>query len=150
MGVPVVFNLNTELPQTLVYLHQIQALSALSRLFRGRKRNPRHARIDSFDYSVEQLVVGSLVFTPLLLLVPTTSIFYVFFTILNTVVSLACIGLQFLISSLHAFFALIAIWLVHPKRFPSGKCQMDRIPLVLPGDSEIVVSSLGINSASLG
>ncbi|XP_057843677.2 uncharacterized protein LOC131053087 isoform X2 [Cryptomeria japonica] len=185
----------------LVYSHQIQALSALSRLFRGRKRNPLRARIDSFVYSVEQHVVGSLVFTPLLLLVPTTSVFYVFFTILNTVVSLACIGLQFLISGLHAFpYAEIAIWLVHPKRFPSGvwfkqiwtgssqlSDAMSRYPAVeavgqerklrdtdeivkksafqlsnaempngqfsfgfLPGDSEIVVSSLGINSASLG
>lgn len=105
----------------LVYSHQIQALAALLRLFRGQKRNPLRARIDSYDYSVEQHVVGSLVFTPLLLLLPTTSVFYIFFTILNTVVSLVCIGFQFLISILHAFpYAEIAIWLFHPKRFPSG------------------------------
>lgn len=105
----------------LVYSHQIQALAALLRLFRGQKRNPLRARIDSYDYSVEQHVVGSLVFTPLLLLLPTTSVFYIFFTILNTVVSLVCIGFQFLISILHAFpYAEIAIWLIHPKRFPSG------------------------------
>lgn len=170
----------------LVYSHQIQALSALSRLFRGRKRNPLRARIDSFDYSVEQHIVGSLVFTPLLLLVPTTSVFYVFFTILNTVVSLACIGFQFLISGLHAFpYAELAIWLMHPKRFPSGvffkqiwpgssqlSDAMSRCPAVeefglernlkdsdeivkksafqLSNHSEILVSSLGIISASLG
>lgn len=105
----------------LVYSHQIQALAALLRLFRGQKRNPLRARIDSYDYSVEQHVVGSLVFTPLLLLLPTTSVFYIFFTILNTVVSLVCIGFQFLISILHAFpYAEIVIWLIHPKRFPSG------------------------------
>eukprot|EP01018_Ginkgo_biloba_P007174 Gb_35131 [translate_table: standard] len=105
----------------LLYSHQIQALAALLRLFRGRKHNPLRARIDSYDYSVEQHVVGSLVFTPLLLLLPTTSVFYIFFTILNTVVSVVCIGFQFLISILHAFpYAEIGMWLMWPKRFPSG------------------------------
>lgn len=148
----------------LVYSHQIQALAALLRLFRGQKRNPLRARIDSYDYSVEQHVVGSLVFTPLLLLLPTTSVFYIFFTILNTVVSLVCIGFQFLISILHAFpYAEIAIWLFHPKRFPSGiwfkqiwTKSSSESPIgcqpfdSLSHDSENVISVLGANIASLG
>ncbi|XP_077238347.1 N-acetylglucosaminyl transferase component family protein / Gpi1 family protein isoform X2 [Tasmannia lanceolata] len=71
---------------SLLYSLQIQALASLWRLFRGRKWNPLRQRLDSYDYSVGQHVVGSLLFTPLLLLLPTTSVFYIFFTIMNATI----------------------------------------------------------------
>ncbi|KAI3842020.1 hypothetical protein MKX03_023007 [Papaver bracteatum] len=106
---------------SLIYSLQIQALVALWRLFRGRKWNPLRERYDSNAYTVKQHVVGSLLFTPLLLLIPTTSVFYIFFSILNTTISLICIMIEVAISILHATpYANIALWMVRRRRFPTG------------------------------
>ncbi|XP_058204478.1 uncharacterized protein LOC131318596 isoform X1 [Rhododendron vialii] len=103
------------------YSHQIQAIAALWRLFRGRKVNPLRQRYDSYEYTVEQHIVGSLLFTPLLLLLPTTSVFYIFFTILMCAVSCACLAIDILRSIIHATpYIKIFLWLVRPRRFPSG------------------------------
>nr|GMD26831.1 phosphatidylinositol N-acetylglucosaminyltransferase subunit GPI1 isoform X1 [Ipomoea batatas] len=106
---------------SLIYSWQIQAISALWRLFRGRKWNPLRQRLDSYGYTVEQHVVGSLLFTPLLLLLPTVSAFYIFFTILNATISLICIVIELGILVIHATpYTKVAVWLVRKKRFPSG------------------------------
>ncbi|KAF8102115.1 hypothetical protein N665_0201s0401 [Sinapis alba] len=106
---------------TLVYSHQIQALAALWRLFRGRKMNPLRQRLDSYGYTVKQHVVGSLLFTPLLLLLPTTSVFYIFFTITSTTINSVSMLIEFTISIVHATpYAEIMIWLFRRSRFPSG------------------------------
>lgn len=105
----------------LVYSLQIQALAALWRLFRGRKWNPLRQRLDSFDYTVKQHIVGSLLFTPLLLLLPTTSVFYIFFSIVDTTINLICILIEVTISVIHATpYIKIFLRLVKPGRFPSG------------------------------
>ncbi|KAG0482605.1 hypothetical protein HPP92_010689 [Vanilla planifolia] len=105
-----------------IYSQQIQALASLWRLFRGRKWNPLRQRLDTYDdYSVEQHVVGSLLFTPLLLLLPTTSVFYIFFTLLCTSLSFLHIAIEVTISILHATpYAEILFWLMRRRRFPSG------------------------------
>ena len=67
-----------------------------------------------------QHVVGSLLFTPLLLLLPT-SIFYSFFSIVNTTISLICILIEVAISVIHATpYIKIFLWLAMRKEFPSG------------------------------
>ncbi|RDX97203.1 Phosphatidylinositol N-acetylglucosaminyltransferase subunit Q [Mucuna pruriens] len=106
---------------SLVYSSQIQALASLWRLFRGRKWNPLRQRLDSFDYTVKQHIVGSLLFTPLLLLLPTTSVFYIFFSIVDTTINLVCLLIEITISVIHATpYTKIFVWLVRPGRFPSG------------------------------
>lgn len=66
-------------------------------------------------------MVGSLMFTPLLLLLPTTSVFYTFFTLIYSVLSIVRLCLQYLILILQWFpYAEVALWLLQPKRFPSG------------------------------
>jgi hypothetical protein len=78
-------------------------------------------RQDSYECTVEQLVVGSLMFTPLLLLLPTTSVFYTLFTLIYSIISIVRLCLQYLILILQWFpYAEVALWLVQPKRFPSG------------------------------
>ncbi|KAL8141563.1 hypothetical protein V2J09_014595 [Rumex salicifolius] len=104
---------------SLLYSHQIQALTALWRLFRGRKWNPLRQRLDSYNYTVEQHIVGALLFTPLLLLVPTTSVFYMFFTIMNTTIVFLCILIEVTIYVIHATpYNEIFLWLLKRKRFP--------------------------------
>ncbi|KAL0917521.1 hypothetical protein M5K25_012587 [Dendrobium thyrsiflorum] len=107
---------------SFIYSQQIQASASLWRLFRGRKWNPLRQRLDSYDdYSVEQHVVGSLLFTPILLLLPTTSIFYIFFTLLSTALILIRFSIEITISILHATpYAEILLWLARRRRFPSG------------------------------
>ncbi|CAN0886315.1 Bet1-like SNARE 1-1 [Linum grandiflorum] len=106
---------------SLLYYNQIQALGAIWRLFRGRKKNPLRQRLDSYDYTVKQHVVGSLLFTPLLLLLPTTSVFYIFFTILNTAITMVCTMIDVTISMIHGTpYFEIFLWLSRRSRFPSG------------------------------
>ncbi|KAJ0965631.1 hypothetical protein J5N97_026769 [Dioscorea zingiberensis] len=106
---------------SLIYTQQIKALASLWRLFRGRKWNPLRQRLDSYEYTVEQHVVGSLVFTPLLLLLPTTSVFYIFITMLSTSISFTCLIMEIVISILHKtpYFEIL-LWIVRRRRFPSG------------------------------
>ncbi|KAF9679583.1 hypothetical protein SADUNF_Sadunf06G0029900 [Salix dunnii] len=119
---------------SLLYSWQIQALAALWRLFRGRKWNPLRQRLDSYDYTVKQHIVGSLLFTPLLLLLPTTSVFYMFFTILSTAIAFTCILIEITISMIHSTpYIKIFLWLMRRRRFPSGiwfeiaSCQNDSL-----------------------
>lgn len=101
---------------------------------RGRKWNPLRQRLDSYDYSVKQHIVGSLLFTPLLLLIPTTSVFYIFFSMVDTTIGLICMLIKVAISIVHATPCIkIFLWLVRPRRFPCGiwfenlSCQGDGI-----------------------
>lgn len=63
-----------------VYYLQLSGLQALWRLFLGRKHNPLRERVDSCKYSPDQLFVGTLTFTIILFLLPTTLMYYVVFT----------------------------------------------------------------------
>jgi len=88
---------------------------------RGRKWNPLRQRLDSYDYTVEQHVVGSLLFTPVLLLLPTASIFYIFFSILSSTIICLCIVLEIAISIIHSTpYAELILWLTRRQRFPAG------------------------------
>uniref|UniRef100_A0A0D9WEP2 Uncharacterized protein n=1 Tax=Leersia perrieri TaxID=77586 RepID=A0A0D9WEP2_9ORYZ len=106
---------------SLIYSRQIQAVTSLWRLFRGRKWNPLRQRLDSYDYTVEQHVVGSLLFTPVLLLLPTTSIFYIFFSILSTAIISLCILLEITVSIIHSTpYSELIIWAARRQGFPTG------------------------------
>ncbi|XP_076921347.1 uncharacterized protein LOC143582741 isoform X2 [Bidens hawaiensis] len=106
---------------SLLYSRQIQATTALWRLFRGQKWNPLRERFDSYDYTVEQHIVGSLLFTPLLLLLPTTSAFYTSFTIINMTIGFICMLVEVVISVIHATpYTKILLWLMKPSRIPCG------------------------------
>lgn len=64
---------------TRVYQLQLALLRSLWLLFRGKKKNVLKQRIDSVNASLDQLVVGTLLFTSLIFLLPTTAIYYAFF-----------------------------------------------------------------------
>lgn len=49
------------------------------RLFRGKKNNVLRRRIDSCDYSLDQLLLGTMLFTLLAFLFPTTFVYYLLF-----------------------------------------------------------------------
>lgn len=63
------------------WLHsrQVRLLRSLWKLFRGKKQNVLRARVDSSDFDMAQLLLGTLLFTVLFFLFPTTSVYYAFF-----------------------------------------------------------------------
>ncbi|XP_006812078.1 phosphatidylinositol N-acetylglucosaminyltransferase subunit Q-like [Saccoglossus kowalevskii] len=69
-----------------LYNLQLAGLSSCWRLFRGKKWNVLRQRVDSCQYDVDQLFVGTLMFTILLFLLPTTALYYVVFTSFRLVV----------------------------------------------------------------
>lgn len=58
---------------------QLKCLISLWRLFIGKKYNPLRERVDSCQYSPNQLFIGTLIFTILLFLLPTTIMYYAVF-----------------------------------------------------------------------
>ncbi|KAK9881296.1 hypothetical protein WA026_015418 [Henosepilachna vigintioctopunctata] len=64
---------------------QVRSITSLWRLFIGRKYNPLRERVDSCQYTQHQLFIGTLGFTILLFLLPTTTLYYVVFTTLRLV-----------------------------------------------------------------
>uniref|UniRef100_A0A8C3X6W0 Phosphatidylinositol glycan anchor biosynthesis class Q n=1 Tax=Catagonus wagneri TaxID=51154 RepID=A0A8C3X6W0_9CETA len=69
-----------------LYRLKTHGLSALWRLFRGKKWNVLRQRVDSCSYDLDQLFVGTLLFTVLLFLLPTTALYYLVFTLLRLLV----------------------------------------------------------------
>jgi len=58
---------------------QLSALSSLWLLFRGKKRNVLKNRIDSCNYTIDQLLLGTLLFCVLVFLLPTMGTYFLFF-----------------------------------------------------------------------
>ncbi|XP_061761625.1 phosphatidylinositol N-acetylglucosaminyltransferase subunit Q isoform X1 [Nerophis ophidion] len=71
-----------------IYCLKIYGLSSLWRLFRGKKWNVLRQRVDSCSYDMDQLFIGTLLFTILLFLLPTTALYYLVFTLLRLVIVL--------------------------------------------------------------
>lgn len=64
-----------------IYHWQLTILISLFHLFRGKKHNVLRNRIDSCDYDLDQLLVGTILFTLLFFLLPTVVVFYLNFAI---------------------------------------------------------------------
>ncbi|XP_067563317.1 phosphatidylinositol N-acetylglucosaminyltransferase subunit Q isoform X3 [Pseudorca crassidens] len=69
-----------------LYCLKIHGLSSLWRLFRGKKWNVLRQRVDSCSYDLDQLFIGTLLFTILVFLLPTTALYYLVFTLLRLLV----------------------------------------------------------------
>jgi len=62
-----------------IYNWQLTIIISLFHLFRGKKRNVLRNRIDSCDYDLDQLLLGTILFTLLFFLLPTVAVFYATF-----------------------------------------------------------------------
>lgn len=62
-----------------IYNWQLTIIVSLFHLFRGKKRNVLRNRIDSCDYDLDQLLLGTILFTLLTFLLPTVGVFYATF-----------------------------------------------------------------------
>ena len=77
---------------------------SLWRLFRGKKFNPLRNRVDSSPHeNVEQLFVGTLAFTILLFLYPTTLVYYAVFAVLESCLTITNFAVKWLVERLTSF-----------------------------------------------
>eukprot|EP00095_Tigriopus_kingsejongensis_P010626 snap_masked-scaffold1028_size131186-processed-gene-0.13 protein:Tk10626 transcript:snap_masked-scaffold1028_size131186-processed-gene-0.13-mRNA-1 annotation:"low quality protein: phosphatidylinositol glycan anchor class q" len=79
-------------------LSQSHGLQSLWRLFRGKKYNPLRDRVDTSRQSVDQLFVGTLAFTILLFLYPTTLMYFAVFKCLDLAITVVNWGLASLVT----------------------------------------------------
>ncbi|KAG9307774.1 hypothetical protein G9A89_023339 [Geosiphon pyriformis] len=104
-----------------IFNWQPTILYSLFNLFRGKKWNTLRNRIDSCDYDLDQLLLGTILFTLITFLFPTIVVFYAIFALSRVGV----IFLQVVMETLLAFlnhFPLFAILLrfTDPERLPGG------------------------------
>lgn len=102
--------------------------------------------MDSFECTVEQVVVGSLLFTLLLLLLPTTWAYYSLCVMAYSGIAAARVALQLGGAAVRAFpFYSLAVWAVVPGAFPvavsfqvtsEGQVVGARNGLALPAGSQ--------------
>ena len=85
-----------------IYMHQLEAISGLWKLFRGKKRNVLRNRIDSCQFDIDQLLLGTILFTVLFFLFPTVAIYYLYFTLV-----------RFLLFSVHSVIFIVLLLLNH-------------------------------------
>ncbi|XP_051174046.1 uncharacterized protein LOC127289862 isoform X2 [Leptopilina boulardi] len=85
---------------------QLRGLTSLFRLFLGKKKNPLRERVDSCEYQPDQLFLGTLLFTILLFLIPTTWVYYSVFTTLRLIM----IGLGGTLIRLKFYLQVIPIY----------------------------------------
>ncbi|EGG23125.1 putative glycosyltransferase [Cavenderia fasciculata] len=103
------------------YLLQLILAKSLWNLFRGVKFNPLRKRTDSCDFDQYQLLLGTVLFTLIIFLVPTTAIYYYFFAVFKAALAII-LGLFGLLLHLLKTFPLcgIVIYLIDPKYLPFG------------------------------
>ncbi|XP_060523018.1 phosphatidylinositol N-acetylglucosaminyltransferase subunit Q [Cylas formicarius] len=87
---------------------QVKGLVSLWRLFIGRKHNPLRNRVDSCEYSPNQLFIGTLGFTILLFLLPTTTMYYIVFATFRMTTLL----FNNLLASLKNFFNALPLYVI--------------------------------------
>lgn len=93
-----------------IYHWQLTILQSLFHLFRGKKHNVLRNRIDSCDYDLDQLLVGTILFTLLFFLLPTVVVFYLNFAIARMIIISMKAGFDTLLSLLN-HFPLFAVML---------------------------------------
>ncbi|CAH0479485.1 unnamed protein product [Peronospora belbahrii] len=125
---------------------QFGLFSSLSKLFLGKKINVLRHRVDTCEYDVGQLLLGTLLFTILVFLVTTNLVFFVFFAGVRGSILLASLLLWVpvvALSSLPLASLLHRVW--HPRLFVVG------MQLQASQDSAadcIVIESVGVGHQS--
>jgi phosphatidylinositol glycan class Q protein len=104
-----------------IYNWQVSILASLFQLFRGKKINVLRKRIDSCDYDLDQLLLGTILFTVLFFLLPTVFVFYLTFASARMAIISFKAGLDTLLACLNHFplFALM-LRFKDSSRLPGG------------------------------
>lgn len=92
-----------------IFHWQLTIIISLFHLFRGKKHNVLRKRIDSCDYDLDQLLLGTILFTLLFFLLPTVVVFYLTFAFARMAIISLKATLDTLLACLNHFplFALM-------------------------------------------
>ncbi|KAG8763661.1 phosphatidylinositol N-acetylglucosaminyltransferase subunit gpi1, partial [Ceratobasidium sp. 423] len=106
---------------TTVFARLLRLIGSLFNLFRGKRRNILRNRTDTWKYDMDQLMLGTILFTLVTFLFPTVTVYYMLFTLTR----LGIIGMQACLETILAFlnhFPLFALMLrvKDPARLPGG------------------------------
>jgi phosphatidylinositol glycan class Q protein len=119
-----------------IFHWQLTIMISLFHLFRGKKRNVLRNRIDSCDYDLDQLLLGTILFTLQFFLLPTVFVFYLTFACARVAVIGLKAALEIGLACLNHFplFAVM-LRLKDPKRLPGMKLlvSISRILLIITG-----------------
>ena len=104
-----------------IFNWQLTIISSLFHLFRGKKRNVLRNRIDNCDYDLDQLLLGTILFTLLFFLLPTVVVFYLTFASARMAIIALKATLDTCLACLNHFplFALM-LRLKDSQRLPGG------------------------------
>ncbi|CAJ2509577.1 Uu.00g146030.m01.CDS01 [Anthostomella pinea] len=104
-----------------IFHWQLTILLSLFQLFQGKKYNVLRNRVDSCDYDLDQLLVGTILFTLLFFLLPTVIVFYLNFALARMVIITFKAVFDTMLSCLN-HFPLFALMLrtKDPRRLPGG------------------------------
>ena len=106
---------------TRLYSWQLNIVRSLFRLFYGKKYNILRNRVDSNDYEFDQLMLGIIIFTILIYLLPTVFIFYLTFVLARLTILFVSSVLKFLLISLnHIPIVVLLLKLKNQERLPAG------------------------------
>ncbi|EKM55808.1 uncharacterized protein PHACADRAFT_256697 [Phanerochaete carnosa HHB-10118-sp] len=104
-----------------VYQQQLNIVSSLWNLSRGKRYNVLRHRVDSWSYDLDQLLFGTILFTLTAFISPTTFTYYALFATLQLVTSLILALLNAVLVLVNQFplFALL-LRIKDPQRLPGG------------------------------
>lgn len=106
---------------TRLYYWQLNIVRSLFKLFYGKKYNILRNRVDSNDYEFDQLMLGIIIFTILIYLLPTVFIFYLTFITARLVILLTSFVLKFILISINYLpIVVFLLKLKNQERLPSG------------------------------
>ncbi|KAF8634333.1 hypothetical protein AX15_000990 [Amanita polypyramis BW_CC] len=105
----------------MVYRRMILAARSLFNLFRGKRYNVLRHRTDYWEYDMDQLLLGTILFTLLAFLSPTIFVYYALFAALRVAILLLFASVEILIAFLNHFplFALV-LRVKDPARIPGS------------------------------
>ena len=117
-----------------IFHWQLTIIISLFHLFRGKKNNVLRKRIDSCDYDLDQLLLGTILFTLLAFLLPTVLVFYLTFASSRMGMIMITAGLETALTFLNHFplFALM-LRVKDSKRLPGMLKSFGRV--MFPYDS---------------
>ncbi|RKO99415.1 hypothetical protein CXG81DRAFT_14555 [Caulochytrium protostelioides] len=104
-----------------IYYWQRAALVSLFNLFRGKRYNILRRRVDNANYGLDQLLLGTIMFTLLAFLFPTTLVYYVCFLGFRVVSTVVHASIEALLAFVNHFplFAIMLRFKDH-RRLPGG------------------------------
>ena len=115
-----------------IFHWQLTIIVSLFHLFRGKKHNVLRDRIDSCDYDLDQLLLGTILFTLLFFLLPTVLVFYLTFTAARMAIISLKAALDTLLACLNHFplFALM-LRVKDSRRLPGRLLPLLTVSIVL-------------------